>query len=366
MAFIRFSKFYNPIEPYPDYRFQIPQQNNKPEKIIDIAKVYNDHKVPEDVGKALSQLIDKNIHEHLVRREFDPAFFERKGFSILKESSTVVLEHPGYLPGYLIKTAPASRNFAYMEGPYKSRNSIRTLSYTNLLRCVGTEKFRKKMEGHTDFEFPDEYLYCSPHASSQDTLNRRYYAISKKKEVYSSSNTRKQLQRLKTRDQVLLANRIIHFIKATGLLDFHSGNLVLKRDRSHFIFEVIDTEPLGLFVAGEEERRQGLIPRKYRVLIGLLNFRDLYCRKLPVFKQEAEKAIRAFLMENPDMQVRAEKPSSERWIMVAKIVFSFIIPLIPLLIFVWALIEECCCNFDNVSSTMPVRTHRSRSSPLLV
>ncbi len=77
--------FYNPIEPYPDYRFQIPQQNNKPEKIIDIAKVYNDHKVPEDVGKALSQLIDKNIHEHLVRREFDPAFFERKGFSILKE-----------------------------------------------------------------------------------------------------------------------------------------------------------------------------------------------------------------------------------------------------------------------------------------
>ncbi len=166
-----------------------------------------------------------------------------------------------------------------------------------------------------------------------------------------------------TRDQVLLANRIIHFIKATGLLDFHSGNLVLKRDRSHFIFEVIDTEPLGLFVAGERERRQGLIPRKYRVLIGLLNFRDLYCRKLPVFKQEAEKAIRAFLMENPDMQVRAEKPSSERWIMVAKIVFSFIIPLIPLLIFVWALIEECCCNFDNVSSTMPVRTHRSRSSP---
>lgn len=374
MAFARFAEFYNPPSEYPYYRFQIPQQRNKPEKRIEISEeIYKKYKVPSEVEVLLSGLISADIHDHLVRQTFDPDFFERHGFIIIKNSSTVVLEHPN-LPGYLIKTAAASRNFAYMEGPYRSHRHVRTISYTNLLRAPGSEKFQKKAEGIEGFEFPEEYLYLSPHIPEDvkkgrappEPLNCRYYAISKKKNIYSSKATRKKLQSLKRRSQVILAHRIIDFIKKTGLMDCHAGNLVLKRNEANFVFEVIDTEPLGVFVAEEDERAQGLISHKYRVLVGLLNFRDLYCRKLPIFKQETEKAIRAFLEHNPQMHVRPEKTSSEKWTLVAKIVFSIIFPIIPLLVLTWAFIEELCCNFDNVSSTRLDFPRPPQSNILLV
>ncbi|MCH9626554.1 MAG: hypothetical protein S4CHLAM2_01760 [Chlamydiales bacterium] len=263
---------YRSVQPWPTQRSDYSAYK------VNVEDSFTAHQVDETVRQQLDALITPEMHAQLVATStFDATFFKNRGFRVLKGSDSRVLTHPA-VPGYLIKTSVQKRNFKW--GTIPGKTGRVPIQHTNLLRAHGHEYYQRHNTNQDVFSFPNEYLYQSPHALPQDGLHERYYAISQQAEVYSRKQSCQIVASLSGEEQIRVAEKVCTFIKETGLTDMHAGNLLVTRHRDSIHFTVIDQEPLYLYVEHADRRsEQYLYSREDCALIGLMSFRDHYCRR---------------------------------------------------------------------------------------
>lgn len=282
-------------------------------RMIDVEESAARNPVPEGVRLMLDRVITPEIHARMASGDFNPEFYQARGFTVYKAGGTLVLEHRD-LPDYLIKTARASRSFS--SGTIPARMEKVEIAYTNLLRAEGRAYFAERADDPL-FSFPEEYLYESPCVDPADpmaALHTRFFAISQKVDVYSSKESIDLVKNLDCNKQLELAKRVCALIKRTGLTDMHRGNLLLVRDLHDWTFSVIDTEPLGLYIEKDDDPRS-LASKKERVLSGLINFRDLYCRAngLTEMAHYVDREIEDFVRMHPE-KLQGKKVNNGRLI----------------------------------------------------
>lgn len=368
----RFCEFYNPVEvkAWPIYSPKLKREKHpKPSQVINIEKSFLANRVSEKVKRRLDHLITRRVYQKLIApNHFDKRFFVKKGFTIVKGGrSNRVLEHPS-VPNYLIKICVRSSRSIPIKGKDhpREKNKIWRLKHTNLLRPAGRTYFKTCLidaRVKKWFEFPEEYLYSPIHASRSPSLQKHYFAVSEKKEIYTGEATKAIIESLPEEGQRKVARIWIKFVKKTGFIDMLIPNIVIRKDLEKWRFCVVDPEPFGAVIE-ESDKGRHLISHKYRVLLGLIRFRDEYCLKGNMslaMKEEAENAIQQYLKDNPDIELEEsdeayytnEKSTSTaskvwKW---AMIILSIVIPLIPILVFLWTCVEEALSQSSIPAST---------------
>lgn len=343
-----FSSFYvNPEECFVtwDPRFETVSDVYD-DQFVDIEQEAARYRPPEEVAKVIDDLIDKTIHRQLVSDRFDESFFLRRGFSVLTTEGTHILKHRD-LPGYLIKVSRNEERPYFLDGDY-DQTKVRTIKHMNLLRAPGRQYYYEHMNASDDrfYHLPDEYLYKSPHARRSDPLHHRFYAISAMSDAYSPQESIQQINQMDEEGQRQIAKNKIAFIERTGLVDVHTGNFLLRKDGQGF--DVIDLEPLGVMVE-KEDTSNNLLTHEQQVALGLLYFRNVYClqeAQNSVMAEEAGLALEDYLEAHPDLHMhKISILTCGQWCeLIVKIFFSVIIPLIPLLVFIWACASVWCCS----------------------
>jgi hypothetical protein len=265
--------------------------------------------VPQELEGTLKELLEtvydnETVYDKMGEGNFEEnrAFYEKRGFRVLKAGGTLVLEHDS-LPGYLIKTTGVAREFH--RGTIPDRTEKVPIKHTNLLRAEGRAYYEERS---TDpmFTFPQEYLYEYeyPHADSESPLHRRFFSISEKVTVYSPKESIEQVRNLNSERQIALAQKVCDFIKKTGLVDMHDGNLLLRKDLEEWTFSLIDLEPLWLFIEQNDENTDSLEINEMLVLLGLIKFRDYYCRKngLTEMAHYVDDRIQEYVEQHPKLK----------------------------------------------------------------
>ncbi len=316
---------YCAVEPRPKRRSDFADYQ------VDVRASYEEHKINEVVQRQLDGLITTEMHAKLVADgPFDAEYFKMRGFKVLKGRDSRVLTHPS-LPNHLIKTSVQTRYFRWKIIPQRQPMQA-PMQSTNLLRAHGHNYYETNNSNKEDFSLPGEYLYKSPHANQSDALHRQYYAISEKAEVYSRRKSDQIVSGLNSQEQRDVAEKVCTFIKETGITDVHAGNLLVTKNKENLHFTLIDQEPLLLYVEKSDSgSEQFLYNTEDRALIGLINFRNAYCRQhqLTEMALYVDEQIVAHLSENENIEVRQNAAFTDTYYYADWTTYALILITIP-------------------------------------
>ena len=339
---------------------------------VDIRKSAEEWATPPDLTQKLNSLITKEIYQTLMRPgEVDVPFLSSRGFKILKDSATRIVFHEE-CPGWLIKVGVREVRELPMESTVKleqahAQNMMHTVKKPvrnpNLLRAAGRAFFIKQLADLSAnkrkyFDFPQEYIYTIPHAPADANPHQRYFSVSEKKNIYSGNETLAFIHDQDVETQREIAKKIVAFIKRTRIHDLHKNNLVLSKDKNHWCFEIIDMEPLGILIDSEDTSANLFQPVEH-VLLGLISFRDRYCRRhgLTTMAEEVDQAIVDYLKEHHNLNVRVDNPFVDREPTTlfqrigsaVLIIVSLLLIIIPIALFIISFIAACCCPADQAT-----------------
>jgi hypothetical protein len=349
-----------------------------PDEIVDIDEAAHTYQVPETVKESLDTLITPEVYKRLLSSD-ENEFMELKdlGFKIVKTGKVNRVVCHKSCPEWLIKVGIEAERLLAMEGPVKisqalqqenkkATNAWLPLRNQNLLRASGRSYFVKQLSGLEPkdqklFDFAEEYLYECPHAQINAQPHQKYFAISRKKSTFTGKETVEFIRDQEENVQRLIAQKIVKFIKCTRMHDWHRENLLLSKEAKSWRFEIIDSEPLGVLI-DKEDTGAHLFESDEHVLLGLIAFRDWYCRDngLTIMTEEINMAIVTYLNEHPEIDAKVTKdlefvdrtPATACQItrMIALIFVSILFPVLPLVLLITAIFQTCCCQKE-VEST---------------
>jgi len=338
---------------------------------IDIDEGAQKYAVPNSVQNQLDACITQETYQQLISIQYEEKVGKisvhksliDKGFCFLKDSSGSRVVYHQSCPEWIIKIGLKKARKLPLGGPVKVKKNDpevwHPLLNLNLLRAAGKEFFIKQLEGmsSTDlklFNFTEEYIYESPHAPKTAPTHHKYFSISKRRETYSGTETIEFIQSQQEGVQRLLAQKIVEFIKRTRIHDWHRGNLLLSKEiKDRWCFEIIDTEPMGILI-DHNDTEANLLDTREHALLGLICFRDWYCRVngLTILADEINKAIVNYKEENEDIELLEKGvwkvPAPMTFLQMtqttAMIVGSIFLPILPLFLLIAAIFQECCCS----------------------
>jgi len=240
----------------------------------------------QHVSEKLGELIDKKVHEFMTDSAVlcgHMKHIKEKGFQFLDDN---ILEHPE-LDGWIMKGGGDVRWSSVSNKAGKARPN----KFDNVMRVFMAERMSKVVqEEDLDVVIPEKRLYPSKFESSPGSFHKQYYVFSKKVDILNADETENALRQLPNEQLRKIARDICLLIKRTGFVDAHFGNIRWSPDEGKIA--IVDTESLGLLIERTDKspRFKGTI--KKCALIGLQELKDRIGGAIPIFAEEAEKAMK--------------------------------------------------------------------------